>query len=128
MSQIKLDNNIRNLEWLSAFKEQILKFIRPSPNSKFDVHNPYELELLTTLQVELGHLLEHKFRDNFQDSLDPFANCGQHIETTTDSFLHCSNYSNQNKTLFEKISNIKHSLLNQDDATKLETYIPIWIE
>ena len=49
----------------------------------------------------------------FQDTLDLYCNCGQHIETTIYLFLHCSNYSNQRKILFKKTSNIKNSLLNQ---------------
>ena len=44
----KLDNNIRNLEPVSAFKKQILEFIRPSPNSTFNVYNPHP-KLLTRL-------------------------------------------------------------------------------
>ena len=119
----KLDNNIRNSESVSAFKKQILKFIRPSPNSTFNVHNPHGIKLLTRLRVGLSHLREHKFRHNFQDSLDPFCNCGRHIETTIHFFLHCSNYSNQRKTLFEKISNIKCSLLNQNDSVIAETLL-----
>ena len=90
---IKLDNNIRYSESVSAFKKQILKFIRPSPNSTFHVHNPHGIKLLTRLRVELRHLREHKFRHNFQDPLDQFCNCGRHTETTIHFFLHCSNYS-----------------------------------
>ena len=70
----KLNNNIRNSESVSAFKKQILKFIRPSPNSTFNVHNPHGIKLLIRLRVGLSHLREHKFRRNFQDSLDPFCN------------------------------------------------------
>ena len=119
----KLDNNIRNSESVSAFKKQILKFIRPSPNSTFKVLNTHETKLLTRLRVGLSHLHEHKFRHNFQDPLDPFCNCGRHIETTIHFFLHCSNYSNQRKALFEKISNIKRSLLNQNDSIIVETLL-----
>ena len=119
----KLDNNIRNSESVSAFKKQILKFIRPSPNSTFKVLNTHEIKLLTRLRVGLSHLHEHKFRHNFQDPLDPFCNCGRHIETTIHFFLHCSNYSNQRKALFEKISNIKRSLLNQNDSIIVETLL-----
>ena len=97
----KFDNNIRNLESVSSFKKQILKFIRSSPNSTLNVHNHHGIKLLTRLRVGLSYLREHKFRHNFQDSLDPFCNCGRHIETTIHCFLHCSNYSNQRKTLFE---------------------------
>ena len=78
----KIDNNIRNSISVSAFKKQILKFIRPSPNSTFNVHNPHGIKLLTRLRVGLSHLREHRFRHNFQDYLDPFCNCSWHIETT----------------------------------------------
>ena len=84
---------------------------------------PMELNYLTRLRVGLSHLREHKFRHNFQDSLDPFCNCGRHIETTIHFFLHCSNYSNQRKFLFEKIINMKRSLLNQNDLTIVETLL-----
>ena len=87
------------------------------------MHNPHGIKLLTRLRVGLSHLREHKFRHNFQDSLDPFCNCGRHIETTIHFFLHCSNYSNQRKTLFEKISNIKRSLLNQNNSIIVETLL-----
>ena len=98
----KLDNKIRNSESVSAFKKQILKCIRPSPNSTFNVHNPHGIKLLTRLLAGLNHLREQKFIHNFQDS-------GRHIETTIHFFLHCSNYSNQRKTLFAKISNMKRT-------------------
>ena len=58
----KLDNNIQNSESVSAFKKQILKFMRPSPNSAFNVHNLHGIKLLTILQVGLSHLCEDKFR------------------------------------------------------------------
>ena len=119
----KLDNNIRNSESVSAFKKQILKFIRPSPNSTFNEHNPHGMKLLTRLRLGLSHLREQKCRHNFQDSPDPFCNCSRHIETTIHFFLHCSNYSNQRKTLFEKIINIKSSLLNQNDSVIVETLL-----
>ena len=87
------------------------------------MHSPHGIKLLTRLEVGLYHLCEHKFRHNFQDSLDPFYNCGRHIETTIHFFLHFSNYSNQGKTLLEKISDIKRSLLNQKDSIIVETLL-----
>ena len=50
-------------------------------------------------------------------------NCGQHIKTTIHFFLRCSNYSNQRKALFQNISNIKSSLLNQNDLLIVETLL-----
>ena len=87
------------------------------------MHNPHGIKLITRLRVGLSHLREHKFRLNFQESLDPFCNCGWHVETTTHLFLHCSNYPNQKTTLFEKIINTKRSLLNQNDSIIVETLL-----
>ena len=79
---------------------------RPTRNSTFNVHKHHGIKLLTRFQVRLNHLRKHKFRNNFQHSLDPFYDCGWHIETTIHFFLHCTNYSNLRKTLFDKTGNI----------------------
>ena len=50
------------MELDSTSKKQILKFIRPVPNSMFNVHNHHEIKLLTRLLVELSHLHGHKLR------------------------------------------------------------------
>ena len=81
------------------------------------------MKLLTRIRVGLSHLHENKFRHNFHDSLYSFCNCGLHIETTIPFFLYCLNYSNQRKTLFEKVNNIKRSLLNQNDSIIVETLL-----
>ena len=111
----KIDNNIRNSKLASVLKKRILKFIRPSPNSMFNLHNPYGIKLLARLRVGLSHLRDDKFRHNFQNYLDPFCNCCRYMETTNHFFLHCSNYSSQIKILFEKNSNIKRSISNQNE-------------
>ena len=119
----KIDNDLGKSESVSAFKNEILIFVRSSPDSTFNVHNPHGIKLLTILRVGLSHLHELKFRYNFQDSLDPFCNCGRLIETTIDFFLHYSNYSNRRKSLFEKISNIKRSSLSQNNSIIVETLL-----
>ena len=101
----------------------MFKCVRPSPYSTFNVHNPHGIKLFTRLRVGSSHLLEHKFRHNFQDSLDSYCSCGRHIETIIHFFLHCSNNSNQRKTLFDEIGNLNRSLLNLNDATIVETFL-----
>ena len=41
------------------------------PNSAFSVADIYGIKLLTILRVGLSHLTEHKFRHNFQDTINP---------------------------------------------------------
>ena len=38
--------------------------------------------------VRLSHLREHKFRNNFLDSLNLNCNCGSAIKSTNHDFLH----------------------------------------
>ena len=49
-----LDKSIMNSESFSIFKKNILKFIRPSPNSIFNCHNPKGAKLLTRLRLGLS--------------------------------------------------------------------------
>ena len=73
-----LDINIRNSESYAIFKKSILRFIRPS-------ENPISIliKLINRLRLGFSHLREHKFRHNFQDTLNPICSCGENIDTTT---------------------------------------------
>ena len=79
-----LDKSIRNSE--SFFWN---KFIRLSPSSLFNCHNPKEIKLLTRLRLDLSHLRVHKFKLSFQHSLSPICNCVNDVETTTHYLLSC---------------------------------------
>ena len=56
----KLEKSLQISESASAFKNQILTFIRKTHISTFNVHNPNAIKLLLRLRVELSHLREHK--------------------------------------------------------------------
>ena len=73
------------------FKNLILKFIRPKPNRISSTQNFEGLKLLTRMRLGLSHLADHKFRNNFQDCLNPSFSCSQKIETSH-LLLHCRNY------------------------------------
>ena len=57
-------------------KEKILNFIRPSPNSLFDISNAKGIKLI---RLDLNHLREHKFKHSSQDTTNHLCNCGQDI-------------------------------------------------
>ena len=67
------DPNLRNSDTYGTFKNAILKFIRPSPNSVFECHNSQGMKFLTRLRLGLSHLREHKFKHSFQDSLNHYV-------------------------------------------------------
>ena len=96
-----LDPNIRNSSSSSIFKRNLLKFIRPSANSIYKCHNPKGIKFITRLRLGLSHLREHKFKHSFQDTLNPFCNCGNEVETSSHYLLHCPNFSNERLTLLK---------------------------
>ena len=96
------------------FKKELLKFIRPEPNSTYNINDTKGLKLLTRLRLGLNHLGDHKFRHNFQDCVSP---CGQDIETTTHFLLNCPNRHCARKTFLDKINQVSGTILRQSDST-----------
>ena len=86
-----LDIDILNSP-INVFKEEIPKFIRPEPNSTYNIHDIKALKLLTRLRPGPSHLGDHKFRHNFQGCVSPMCFCGQDIETATHFLLHFLNH------------------------------------
>ena len=83
----KLTFEIRNSESYSIFKKFLLKFIRTIPNSVFGVADMYRIKLLARLRAGLSHLRKHKFRHNFQDTINPQCSCSLEIESTSHFFF-----------------------------------------
>ena len=87
----KLDPAIQNSTSFNSFKESILKFIRPVPNSIFHCHNAkrikYLTRLYTTTGVNFNHLRDHKFKHSFQDTINPLCTCSLEAETTNPLIL-----------------------------------------
>ena len=95
----------------NVFKKRILKFIRPSPNSVFECHNPKGIKLLSRIRLGLSHLREHKFKHSFQDTLNPICICGKDIEIACHYLLACPNYDVERSTLLT-IAQIAPNILN----------------
>ena len=118
-----LDPNLRNSKSISVFKEKILNFIRPPPNSFFDCHNPKGIKLITRLRLGLSHLREHKFKHSFQDTINPLCNCGQDIESSTHFFLHCPFVINEKRNLLSTIRSLDRKLLDCTDYDLTQTLL-----
>ena len=91
----KLNDKIRNINYSDELKVTILNFIRPKGNSVFDIHDTNRIKLLSRLRLNFSHLNEHKFRHNFNDTVDPMCICGCEPETTLHYLLGCNLYSTQ---------------------------------
>ena len=119
----KLDSCIRNADSINIFKKRILDIIRPLPNGIFNIHNPLGIKYLTRLRIGFSHLKEHKFRHNFQDSIDPMCSCNSGVETTTHFFLHCANFTFQRQTLFDRITTIDKNILTENEESIINTLL-----
>ena len=119
----KLGDYIKNADSFNIFKKRILSIIRPLPNNIFDIHNPLGIKYLTRLRIGFSHLKEHKFRHNFQDSIDPMCNCRGGIETTIHFFLHCADFNFQRQTLFDKLTIIDGNILIENEKSIVNTLL-----
>ena len=59
----------------SVFRKALLDFIRLTANCTFRTNYVSGLKLLTRLCVDFNHLRQHKFKHNFQDTLNPLWSC-----------------------------------------------------
>ena len=75
-----LDLKIRNYNTFSTFRKNNFKLIRSSSSSIFNCHSPKSIKLIIRLRSDLSPLIEHKFRRNFYDTLNPICSCGNDIE------------------------------------------------
>ena len=106
-----LDKSIRNSEGLSIFIKSILKFLRSSPNTRYNCFNTKGIQHLPRLRLGLSHLCDHKFKHGFLDSLNPICSCGFDIETTCHFLLHCPNFINERSLLLSDVSRLTKDCL-----------------
>ena len=75
-------------------KSVLFNFICPSQKSPKNPHNPRRFCLNTRLRLGLSHLKQYKFKQNFQDPINPLCGYGNNVESTEHSLLHCFQYVN----------------------------------
>ena len=92
-------------------------------NSIYNIHNPLGVKCLARLRIRFTHLKDHKFKHNFQDSVDPMCNCSSGIETTIHFFLHCANFNIQRQTLIDKIATIDVNILTKNEDSIANTLL-----
>ena len=61
--KIKMQNPI-------ILKRSILLFIKTEENSVFALHDIVSIKLFTRLRLSFSHLIDHKFRRNFKDTIN----------------------------------------------------------
>ena len=106
-----LDPKLCNSENFGIFKNNILRFIRPKPNSFFNSCNLQWIRLITRLRLELSYLRELKFKYNFRNCLNPLCSCGSVIKSTSNFLLHCPIFYDKRHTLLNALNNIDSKIL-----------------
>ena len=112
----KLDQDIRNAKCYALFRKHLISFIRPEANNIFSVHNAKGIKLSTRLRVGFSHFKEHKFRDNFEDAINPLCSFGNFVKSTGHFFLHCTDFSNQRLTLINKMKDFDKRIFDKNDS------------
>ena len=117
-----LSEELRNINSINTFKSSILNFVRPTENSVFEVHSIKGAKLLTRLRLDFSHLNEHKFRNNFNDTINSMCSCGKEPETTLHYPLHCDLYSIYGLELLNDVCALNGSLKNCSEEKLLKVY------
>ena len=107
-----LDYSLHNASSINVFKQNILKFIRLSPNKVFSIYNPHGLKLLRRPHFGLRHLRGHKFKHNFNDCLGEIGMCGKESNLRIYFLLQCSLFFKERQVLMNKICDIGSSLID----------------
>ena len=108
---------------LKSFRVNLIKIIRPIPNSVFDIFNPLGLKLITRLQLGLSHLNEYRFNHhNFNDCINPLCTCSLDIESTV-HFLHCNYYNSARIFLLNDLNSVDRTLLNLSDLSSVNVLL-----
>ena len=72
--------------------------------------NPIVIKYLTRLRVGLSHLREHKFKHNFQDTLNPLCACSSEPECNKHYLLRCHFFNEQRVRLFDSLNAIDNTI------------------
>ena len=62
----------------------LVNFIQPSASKPYNIS---DIKLITRLRLGFSHLREHKFKHNFQNTLNPLCSCSIRAESTSHYFL-----------------------------------------
>ena len=113
-----LDDNIRNSESISVFKNRLLLFIRPLQNSVFNIFDPKRLKLLTWLPLRFSHLNEDRFRHNMCKYSLYF--CSLEAEDTLHYLLHCHYFNQHRLDLMNSVKSVLDNFESLSDNIKKE--------
>ena len=94
----------------------------------FDIHDPdiEKIKSLNHLKLNFIHLNEHKFRHNFNDTVDPMCPCGLESETSLRRlhyFLRCNLYLTEKLEHLSNVCILNSSVKNYSNENLLKTLL-----
>ena len=119
----KLSSSTQNSVY-PAFRNHLVKIIRPVSNPVYNIHYNVGLKLLTRLRLELSNLNEHRFNLNFRNCTTPLISCSLNAVSTVHLFLHCHHFHNIRAKLLNSLVIIDMNLLklSEEQLTKVLLY------
>ena len=82
------------------------------------------IKLITRLRLGFSYLGEHKFKHNFQDTLNPLRSCSIEVESTFHYFLRCHFFDAMQATFMNDLRSIDSHLptLRDENLTNILLY------
>ena len=119
----KLSSSTQNSVY-PAFRNHLVKIIRPVSNPVYNIHYNVGLKLLTRLRLGLINLNEHRFNRNFRNCITPLISCSLNAVSTVHLFLHCHHFHNIRAKLLNSLVIIDMNLLklSEEQLTKVLLY------
>ena len=103
----KLDPDKRICLSYNIFRKVLLNFIRPSENKICNIHDQVGIKLLTRLRLRSSHLHKHKFRHDFEGTLNPLCPCSIEAENTLYFFLRCQFFNDIWEIFMNCVKNVQ---------------------
>ena len=94
------------------FQKSVWNFIRPSAIKVYNVSVAISIKLITRLGLGFSHLREHKFKDNFRDTLNPLSSGNMEVESASHYFLRFHFFDALQATLMNNLRNIDGDFLH----------------
>ena len=125
----RLSTKIRNSLSCKEFRKSLSSFTKTTCSSRFSIHRSIGVKLLVRLRLGFSHLREPKFRQNFQDALNPLCSCCLEPETTLNYLLCRHNFSSANLGLINDLNLIDPTVSQLNEtALPFQTYFYMVIQ
>ena len=82
----KLNPGICSSGSYNTSRKSLLNIIRPSTSKVYNINDTIAIKLITRLRLRFSHLREHRFKHNFQNTLNLLCSCNTEAESTPTTF------------------------------------------